>query len=704
MADIKYDKGPVTVSIGRETSVEIPPRAFRYRLTGFLFESAKAFLLPSAMEGIRGLVNFYKDHPNLSVLVNGHTDRVGNASYNLGLSMDRSDAVAAYLKDDFDKWKRFYRGTGHSDPWGVREDQHMLSALEGENGKKFYTGPINGDPRGKTAEAVTRFQAFINSLTPSQPPLTVNGQLDDPTRQQLVRRYMGLDETTLPEKANVVSHGCGEAHNEVPTGDEVDEPRNRRVEVFMFDGPINPKPREFCLQPNGCPEYAVWKERTIETVDFSHELGTLTVSVRVVLNEQEQPVADATVHLSREGFATRKAHTDADGHCTFENLIFGEYTAIAIKAEFQSNDMVFDVGPAPTPASGGAGNQIGTPGQKPTQPRNGPIVMAPVRKVVVQFTESEPSGVDHKQGIPIDGMRVTFTGNNFFLEWSTNSIGEATPDPGLKDGDYTVSAFVTELNGSRTKQLTPIPDFTLHVAGDTRLVKPIPRPLPADPRQAIIDFALAEAKAWEDGGSNAANWDKLLTYYQTAYAPGSDRADSDPLKIAANEGNVVRKIKNREKPNDWCGIFAATCVRIAARSCVHWENGPGVQDCGRIQFGIAGVKPGDIVHFADTPAKIQERKDNYRAGLKLRQPPLSDAEIEAKVAAYSGRVDHHGLLIEIDQTAQMFKIVAGNTQEPGGPKLALRFFDGRKRDDGKVDPDHELTPFSRIDGYYVSVP
>src|SRR5262249_16763154 len=117
-----YAEGGVPVDIGRASVVELPPRIFRGRLVAMLFDTAKASLFPSAMTGIAELVSFYRQFQDLKVLVTGHTDTVGPASYNAFLSLDRARAISAFLRNRVADWMKFYAGTGASDPWGVRED------------------------------------------------------------------------------------------------------------------------------------------------------------------------------------------------------------------------------------------------------------------------------------------------------------------------------------------------------------------------------------------------------------------------------------------------------------------------------------------------------------------------------------------------------------------------------------------------------
>lgn len=260
MSEQAYQREPLLLATGEAHRVELPPRVMRGRLTGFLFETNRSFILPDAMTGIRGLASFYAAHPGLEVLVTGHTDTVGPENANLLLSDERAAAVAAFLVDDVDGWLRHYAGTTGSSRWGTREDQHMLTALPG-GGPPYYGGPVHGQLDAATREAVSRFQADHG--------LAVDGSPGPDTRRALVTDYMALDDTSLPAGTQLQRHGCGEYHNAVPTPDETEEQANRRVEVFFFEGPIEPPPRPRCPHP-GCPEYPEWLRRTILTIDFTN--------------------------------------------------------------------------------------------------------------------------------------------------------------------------------------------------------------------------------------------------------------------------------------------------------------------------------------------------------------------------------------------------------------------------------------------------
>jgi OOP family OmpA-OmpF porin len=66
-------------------------------LGDILFETDKAELLPGAMRTIDKLAEFLRNHPERNIIIEGHTDNTGSATYNLGLSQRRADGVRGVL-------------------------------------------------------------------------------------------------------------------------------------------------------------------------------------------------------------------------------------------------------------------------------------------------------------------------------------------------------------------------------------------------------------------------------------------------------------------------------------------------------------------------------------------------------------------------------------------------------------------------------
>jgi hypothetical protein len=230
----------VNVPIGSPTNVELPPTVYRGRLVGMLFDSDKTFLLPSALRGIKELKQLYDRYPGSQVLVVGHADKKGDATYNRKLSEERAKIIAAYLQDDAATWMgAFDDGRPAGKKWGTLEDQHMLRTVAG------FEGPATGKLDDATKAALKEWP-----------------------RKKLVETYQAQDETTLPKGTVLQTHGCGESHPEADGDDEESLRQNRRVEVFLFQGPIEPAPEGSC-PTGGCTQYAEWVGKTVETIDLA---------------------------------------------------------------------------------------------------------------------------------------------------------------------------------------------------------------------------------------------------------------------------------------------------------------------------------------------------------------------------------------------------------------------------------------------------
>lgn len=80
-----------------ELSAQQTERGLLMTLGDVLFDTGKAELKAGARRGIVTLAGFLKEHPNRGILIEGHTDSVGNAEYNLSLSQRRADAVKRAL-------------------------------------------------------------------------------------------------------------------------------------------------------------------------------------------------------------------------------------------------------------------------------------------------------------------------------------------------------------------------------------------------------------------------------------------------------------------------------------------------------------------------------------------------------------------------------------------------------------------------------
>jgi OOP family OmpA-OmpF porin len=80
-----------------ELQAEKTERGMVMTLGDVLFETGKAELMPGAVTMIRRLARFMQQYQDKRVLIEGHTDSTGSASFNLRLSEDRANAVQSLL-------------------------------------------------------------------------------------------------------------------------------------------------------------------------------------------------------------------------------------------------------------------------------------------------------------------------------------------------------------------------------------------------------------------------------------------------------------------------------------------------------------------------------------------------------------------------------------------------------------------------------
>jgi outer membrane protein OmpA-like peptidoglycan-associated protein len=299
---------PFSVAAEKALTLVLVPFVARVRLVGMFFDHGKSFLLPSAMKGIRKLKSLYDEHPGATVVVTGHTDTKHSGPdqaaerYNLDLSDDRAKAVLAFLSDDVEAWYAWYEvPVDQEKHWGTPEDKYLLGALPADADPKYLRPGVTLD------QAVRAFQTDHG--------LAVDGDPGPNTRRALIEDYMGQDETTLPGDVDATTYACGWYFLDTPTGPNVDEPRNRRVEIFLFDGPVTPPYPGPQAQP-ASPEYPAWKTLVTETHDFSTEDQPDTADCQVFYElhayDTDEPMAGQAYTLTAPG-QTRSGTTDAQG-------------------------------------------------------------------------------------------------------------------------------------------------------------------------------------------------------------------------------------------------------------------------------------------------------------------------------------------------------------------------------------------------------
>lgn len=319
--------------------VVVTPRAKCVRLSGALFALNKAFLLPDALEGIRVLKHMYDEIPDAEILVVGHTDTTGSSSRNQSLSLQRARAVVAYCQDDVETWYAFYGpDMDHSRRWGPPEDLAMLSALP-RAGVPFY-GPHHEEH--SLPAAIGRFQE-AHGLVPDCDAGPI-------TRRAMIAAYMAVDGTTLPAGVAITAHGCGEWFPKVPTGDDVDEPENRRVEVFFFKDGVDPKPRG-STSTKGSGEYPSWLEKVEEERTFRpSEAGLGSVMLDTDIEVDHAKKAGVTFRLVSTDGAYDQAKTPQDHgvavggyvRIEFDGLPKGSFYTLTIVYATGTEDALFE--------------------------------------------------------------------------------------------------------------------------------------------------------------------------------------------------------------------------------------------------------------------------------------------------------------------------------------------------------------------------
>lgn len=107
----------------QELNAKQTNRGLVLTLGDVLFETGKANLLPGAQRAIDKLYEFLEDNPERKVLIEGHTDNIGSATYNLDLSLRRAQAVKDVLiQKGIDENRILSKGYGEMYPIAPNSD------------------------------------------------------------------------------------------------------------------------------------------------------------------------------------------------------------------------------------------------------------------------------------------------------------------------------------------------------------------------------------------------------------------------------------------------------------------------------------------------------------------------------------------------------------------------------------------------------
>ncbi|MGC4066932.1 MAG: OmpA family protein [Polyangiaceae bacterium] len=330
---------------GQEHEISVQPHVSMARLVGVNFDTNKSFLLPTALPTLRRIKELYEAHSGETLMIVGHADSQGGVAANEKLSLERAQAVMAFLLDDVDAWMAWYGANDTSKCWGAGEDRQMLRGIVARK-----AGLAKPDAKS--------YQTWHNALAPDKraknwEPLEEDGKLGPITRAQLIGDYMNLDGTTLPTNMRVVIHGCGEAFPLPPAvngcaWERFSEMRNRRVEFFFFEqaGGVAPSPASN-TSALGSTEYPAWLAKA-EVEDLTTEAGLKEVTFvemhdalfrtnsAVVLPEGEDPTtskgggrAVTAVGLFATVLRYNEEHpssVDATGKPTYKKLLIAGHT------------------------------------------------------------------------------------------------------------------------------------------------------------------------------------------------------------------------------------------------------------------------------------------------------------------------------------------------------------------------------------------
>jgi outer membrane protein OmpA-like peptidoglycan-associated protein len=103
----------------KDLKVELIPVAAgeEFVFENVFFEFDEYSLKTESISSLKRLVKFLAENPNVNILIAGHTDNVGSAGYNQGLSLQRAKSVQEFLiSQGFHQGRLMVEGKGDKEP------------------------------------------------------------------------------------------------------------------------------------------------------------------------------------------------------------------------------------------------------------------------------------------------------------------------------------------------------------------------------------------------------------------------------------------------------------------------------------------------------------------------------------------------------------------------------------------------------------
>ena len=111
------EKKALEENLGENITVDTVPEGFVLRLGDILFNTDSYVLRDEAKETIDRIINVInRSYSGREIIIQGHTDNVGEAEYNQTLSKNRAKVVADYIMSNLQSNKISYNGYGDKNP------------------------------------------------------------------------------------------------------------------------------------------------------------------------------------------------------------------------------------------------------------------------------------------------------------------------------------------------------------------------------------------------------------------------------------------------------------------------------------------------------------------------------------------------------------------------------------------------------------